>query len=104
MSQRKIIQTSNQTLRYLIASVGFMLWLMSSGISIVHAQEHTLLDEHHCQLCFIVENSSSEAASHHVALVSFDSLTLIITSIKVTTAFITPIFLSNRYPPVILRS
>ncbi len=104
MSQREIIQTSNQTLRHLIASVGLMLWLLSSGISIAHAQEHTLLDEHHCQLCFIVENSSSEAASHHVALLNFDSLTLIITSIKVTTAFINPIPLSNRDPPVILLS
>lgn len=102
MSPQRLTQTSKQIRQYLIVIVGLMLWLLSSGVSITHAHEHTFIEEHHCQLCVIAENSS-EAASHHTALFNVEPFTFIFTTNKVTTAFITPRLLSNRDPPVSRR-
>ncbi len=74
-------------------------WLISSLITIVHEQEHAVIEEHNCPLCLVNENTS---AKNNVNLLLLSPILLIsfISKYKSpcsTTVF--QLFLGSRDPP-----
>ncbi len=92
--------TSKSTLSCLLNTLLLIFWLLSSTFSMAHAQEHAVVEEHECQLCFLSENSSSEA-NHNRLPINFNGQTSSGINASSTTIFcFTCLFLSNSDPPV----
>lgn len=99
MNKKSHIHANHQTLSTWVSSLLLFCWLFSSNLTVTHVQEHALLDEHNCQLCFVVENSSSEAAAHQQLSVKIAQFNSEIDAKPPKFHFISRIFLSNSDPP-----
>ena len=102
MNQQSRSITCNQALKCLLGTLFLIIWLLSSSYSLVHAQEHALLEEDNCHICFITENSSSEITAHQPLLIPLEPINSNIDAKTITIFYINHPFLNSRDPPVIL--
>jgi len=101
MNQKNNSITSKPTLRAVLSTFLFILWLLSANFSIAHAQEHSFIEEHSCHLCCLNDNSSPETMAHPL---TYEFIAQVNSEIEDKPSFIlcfTCLFLSNRDPPAL---
>lgn len=100
MNSQNNSRISTSALSCLLRAFLLFSWLLSSTFSMAHAQEHAAVEEHECQLCFISENSSSEANHNHVPIEFNGQTSFNINANSISIFCFTCLFLSNSDPPL----
>ncbi len=99
MNQQSNSIISKPTLRAVLSTFLFILWLFSVNSSIAHAQEHSFIEEHSCHLCFLNENSSPETIYNLLAFEFIAQVNLVIEDKQSSVLCLIGLFLSNSDPP-----